>query len=302
MVDREAPATSTKVAAGIVNPITGPNLTLSWRFAQLWPVALAFYRRVEAETGTSLFREMPLQRLLASDKQVAKWEQRLGDPSYQELVDTSPVVPPVFNDDRGGFECAMAGYLDTRAFVAASKAAFAEEWRNGEVSEGECEGEVVFCEGASAMANALFDWVPFKLAKGEILTIRATLPEDRIVNGGGVWVLPIGDGLFRAGATYDWDRSDCEPTAEGRAEIEARLGRLLRVPFEVVDHQAGVRPVVRASKLLMGRHPAHENVGFFNGLGSKGVLTAPFFAGQLADHFCGEGEIDPEVDLRKNLE
>jgi glycine/D-amino acid oxidase-like deaminating enzyme len=59
--------------------------------------------------------------------------------------------------------------------------------------------------------------------------------------------------------------------------------------------------VVRASKLLMGRHPAHDHVGFFNGLGSKGVLTAPFFAQQLAANFCSNTAIDPEVDLRKNL-
>ena len=71
--------------------------------------------------------------------------------------------------------------------------------------------------------------------------------------------------------------------------------------LEVVDHVAGVRPVVRASKLVMGLHPSEARVGFFNGLGSKGVLTAPFFATQFAGHLCGEGEIDPGVDLRKNL-
>ena len=163
-------------------------------------------------------------------------------------------------------------------------------------------GTLVFCEGVSAMANSLFDWVPFKPAKGEVLTLRSEeIPAGRIVNRGGAWIVPLGDGRFRAGATYDWDANDCEPTAGARGEIEAKLGRWLRAPFEVIDHRAAVRPVVRASKLLMGRHPAHEKVGFFNGLGSKGVLSAPFFARQFAAHLCGDGVIDPEVDLRKNL-
>jgi len=129
----------------------------------------------------------------------------------------------------------------------------------------------------------------------------AESPAERIINRGGVWLLPIGGDRFRAGATYDWGKTDSEPTAAGREEIERRLRRLLRVPYEIIDHQAAVRPVVRASKLLMGLHPAHEGVGFFNGLGSKGVLTAPFFAQQFAAHLCGDGAIDSEVDLRKNL-
>ena len=84
-------------------------------------------------------------------------------------------------------------------------------------------------------------------------------------------------------------------------EIEGRLRRLLRVPFEVLEHRAAMRPVVRASRLLMGLHPARDDVGFFNGLGSKGVLTAPYFARQFADFLCGDGGLDPEVDLHKNL-
>ena len=303
VVDRGEEVTSTKVAAGMVNPITGPNLTLSWRFAELWPAALAFYRRVEDAACAPVFHQMPLLRLLHSDEQVAKWEKRLGQEGYAELVDQTPSVPEQVDAGFGGFETPSAGYLDTAAFIAATKAALGDSWHEGEFESSDLADEpVVFCEGMSAAANALFEWVPFKPAKGEVLTLQSdAIPEDRIINRGGVWVLPVGGGRFRSGATYDWGATDCEPTADGRSQIETKLGTWLRAPYEVVDHRACVRPVVRASKLLMGRHPAHEHIDFFNGLGSKGVLTAPFFAEQFAAHLCDDGVIDPEVDLRKNI-
>ena len=121
------------------------------------------------------------------------------------------------------------------------------------------------------------------------------------MNRGRVWLLPIGDGVFRVGATYDWDSNDCNVTAEGREFIESRLKGLIKVSYEILDQQAAVRPVIGTRKILIGIHPGHDRVGFFNGLGSKGVLLAPFFAENFAAHLCGEAEIDEEVDLRGNL-
>jgi glycine oxidase len=194
-------------------------------------------------------------------------------------------------------------------FLTASRQAFRELgcYRAGEYDP---EGSptppaktTVFCQGFESRSNPLFDWVPFKSAKGEILTLEIhapELPRDRIYNRG-VWLLPTVDGKFRTGSTYSWDPLDCTPTTQGRESIESRLREWLKVPFEVTGHRAAVRPIINASRVLIGRHPARDDVAFFNGLGSKGASNAPFFAAQLADHLCGNGLIDPEVDLRKNL-
>ena len=303
VVDRGDEGSATRVAAGLVTPITGPNWSKSWRFEELWPAALAFYRAVEESVGRGLFHELPMLRLLDSEEQVAKWSRRLETPGYAECLAAEELqAGEDLYSEFGGVTLGRAGYLDTGSFIEATKAELGEDWRVGELAGPAGDGVTVFCEGLAAAGNPLFDWVPFRPAKGEVLTVAVPgLAEDRIVNRGGVWLLPIGGGRFRAGATYDWGAVDCQPTAGGRSTIEARLGRLLRVPFEVLEHRAGVRPVVRASKLLCGLHPARDDVGFFNGLGSKGVLTAPLFAEQFAAFLCGEGQIDPEVDLRKNM-
>ena len=303
VVDRGDSVTSTKVAAGIVNPITGPYLTKELRFNEFWSHALKFYRTFEGLVGGTLFREISIVRLLDSEQQVSKWQSRLKSPSYQECLTDDPFhIGDEFHSEFGGFTIECAGHLLTADFIDATKRLMGDQWQVGEILEPEPEGMTIFCEGVNGLHNPLFDWVHFRPAKGEILTVRINdLKEDRIVNRGRVWLLPIGDGVFRAGATYGWDSNDCNVTAEGREFIESRLKDLIKVPYEVLDQQAAVRPVIGTRKILIGIHPGHENVGFFNGLGSKGVLLAPFFAENFAAHLCGEAEIDEGADLRGNL-
>ena len=303
LFDRGEEVTSSKVAAGIINPVTGPKLTKAWRFEELWPAALRFYESIQQKTGKKIFHQMPLIRLLDSVKETDRWRRRLQSPGYAECLSDCPPDPGKYlRREHGSLSFDNAGYLDIRKFITLTRDLLGDDWRAGELLEAQAEGITLFCEGFSGMANPLFEWVQFKPAKGEILTLYiAGLEQDRIVNRGGVWLLPVGGGQFRCGATYDWERSDCEPTAQGRQKIETRLARLLQLPYEVIGHEAAVRPVVRKSRLLCGMHPAHGRIGFFNGLGSKGVLTSPFFAENFADYLCGRGAIDPEVDLCRNI-
>ena len=76
---------------------------------------------------------------------------------------------------------------------------------------------------------------------------------------------------------------------------KARSGK--DVPMEVIDHEAGIRPIIRNSRPVVGFHPEIPQVGFFNGLGSKGSLMAPAVAEHFAAYLCGESELDEELGL-----
>jgi len=322
VVDDEEPVTSSKVAAGIINPITGKKLTKSADIDRLWPVARAFYRGVESLTGTPFFHEMPVCRLLASETEAARWCERREAPGYRPwLADPQPSPlcdPALFEAAHGGFETSTGGWLDTRAFLAAAARHFAAAGSylraRFEVTEmdftptgarwrGVDAGRVVFCQGIRATANRYFGWVPFRAAKGEILTLAfdgGDFPRDRIMNRG-TWLLPAAAGrAFRAGSTYSWHALDAVPTAEGRRRIEDGLRAMTRRPFRVLGHEAAVRPIIRESRVLMGTHPDRPTLAFFNGLGSKGALVAPFHAAMLVRHLLDNAKIDPAVDLRQN--
>lgn len=289
VVDREDEITSSKVAAGIVNPFTGAKLKRSWRFNDFWPVARDFYRNCEAGNWS----ERPLIRLFWDSEQAAGWQDRQLPDDFDQAK---------FDCRFGGFETPESGRLDVAEFLRQSRERFAaiDSYRQGEITEpNEFEARFfVFCQGFEGSRNPLFANVPLRPGKGEILDLRIpNLDEPRIVNRGKKWLLPLGDSNFQAGSNFVWDDLSLDPTAAGRAEIESGLREMLKINFEITGARAAIRPMGFHGKPRLGRHPEFANVAFFNGLGSKGVLLAPFFARQLLDHLEDGKPLDSEVDI-----
>ena len=123
------------------------------------------------------------------------------------------------------------------------------------------------------------------------------LAEERVIHRG-LWLAPSGNEVFRVGSTYTWEPLDSQPTPEGRAGIESKLRAFLKVPYKIIDHRAAVRPVIDAGYPVLGRYPQYPHLAYFNGLGSKGSLLAPFFAEQLAAHLCEGSAIEEQVNVR----
>ena len=286
------------------------------------PVAHEFYRRTGAETGTDHFHPAPYVRLLRTADEQRRWREKQDDPAFQKLL-TQPQPRPLvdeslFQSPGEGLEV-QAGWLDVRAWLAASREHLQQHgaWLTASVPpDAVTTGDdivtvhtpqpitarhLIFCQGWEAAANPFFPWVRWKSAKGEILTLHApALNEQRIINCGG-WLLPLGrDGLFRAGSTYAWDDFTSDPTAAARDIIEARLRTLLRVPFSITAQHAGIRPIINESKAVIGRHPVYPRLAMLNGLGSKGVLHAPFFAAQLAALLVDGTPVEYELDICRN--
>jgi glycine/D-amino acid oxidase-like deaminating enzyme len=317
VIDRGDAVTASRVAAGLITPITGKRLAKSWNFERFFAAAVEFYRRVEAATGEELFTRRPVVRLFRDERERAIYADRV-DTEFRGLVSpAAPVVDPTwFADPLGGFEMNAAGQLAVPRFLDVSRDQFHIEggFRAHEVYPADLEfGEdevslprldlsarvVILCQGFVGESHPYFRFLPFAPAKGDILTIRAPgLAETRVLNRG-VWLAPHAGDVFRAGSTYDRDNLDCTPTPAGREEICSRLREFVRLSFEVIGHVAAVRPIVDERKPVLGLLPDQPRVGFFNGLGSKGSLLAPFYAHHFAGFLAGEHPLDPEVDLRQ---
>ena len=293
LIDREPPTTTSRVAAGLLTPITGKKPAVSWRWHDLRPSAERFYREVEATTGRRFFHHRPIVRVMTSEPERAAF----GRTEFAGLVSLAdPPLGDVVPQPFGAVLMPTAAQLDVPEYLNASREHFS---RLGQYHRGEWDGRTdrptVLCQGF--VSSTVFP-LPFRPAKGEILTVR--IPgwgESRGVNRGGWWLAPAGE-HYHFGATYSWDRLDDEPTDAGREELTAKLRELIRLPFEVVGHTAGVRPIVTGRKPVIGTHPSIPTLAVFNGLSSKGSLTAPFFADMLAAHLCDGTPIDPEVDVR----
>lgn len=302
LLDKGEAVTSSRVAAGLMTPITGKRLTKTWRHDELFPFAAEFYRSAEAETGASFYHPRSIVRIFAKPGEAARFAERRAE--FGELVrePDPPLDPQWFHEPPNGFEMPTAAQLDVPSYLDASRTFFKQRGQfrvtDGAPDDWNRAAErIIFCQGFAASQNPLTRHLPFRAAKGEIIAVRIRdFPERRILNSGH-WLVPCGPELWRFGATYSWDDLTDTTTFVGRSELQAALKSMLNRPFEVLDQQAAVRPILAGQRPMLG-FLRDSRVGVFNGLGSKGALMAPFFAAQLVGAIAGTGSIDAEVDVR----
>lgn len=320
IIDRADENSASQIGAGLITPITGQRFVKSRRFDEFWLTAKDFYRRVETETRRTLFCETPMVRLFASQSERAAFDRKSTDSFGESLRNTMPVVDDgKFDATHGGFEMtggrlAVANYLTAsrevfsreQGFVAANLDLAADlELKNRAVDIpklGLRSRRVIFCQGFAGAGNPWFRGVPFDAAKGEVLTVTIPgLNEARVFHRG-IWLARMDNETYRVGATYDRENLNATPTPEGREELCSRLREFLRVPFEVVGHAAAMRPIITGRLPLLGMHPEFPQLGYFNGLASKGVLQSPWLAEHFAAVIEGKMELSTELDVTRRMD
>jgi glycine oxidase len=319
LIDNGHRTAASMSAAGIINPVTGKRLNRPYLIDQLLEHAFAIYPRLERFLGASFFRRRKVLRLLQSEAEQRQWKTRLATGEYSKYVGSIDCPPfPGNGPWLGGFEITQAAQLDVPAFIRRTRSVLASEdvllesqfsyeelafstqavhWRQYSARA------VIFCEGYKLNRNPFFKAIQLNPAKGELLTLRTPgFTDDRIIQRG-KWLYRASADELKAGTTYSWDRLDETPTNAGRKEIEDSLRQFANIDYEVVDHTAGVRPVIRVdNRPVIGTHPDNNRIAIFNGLGSKGALQAPFAAVQLIGYLEGSQTIHQEFDVcRKSL-
>ena len=127
----------------------------------------------------------------------------------------------------------------------------------------------------------------------------AGLSAAQVLNRG-AYVVPVGAGRFRVGATYRWPPFADGPTAAGREELAAPADRHHR-PAVCRGGAAGRAcgpPCATAGRCWAATPPCRA-LSFCGGYGSKGVMLAPRLAALLADWLAGQADLWPEVSLQR---
>jgi glycine/D-amino acid oxidase-like deaminating enzyme len=115
----------------------------------------------------------------------------------------------------------------------------------------------------------------------------------------GIFIVHIKGDLYWVGSSYNRDFQHNKPSKEEYINLTKELSEILKIPFEVVDHLAAIRPTVRDRKPYLGYHPQQKNLLIFNGLGAKGSSLGPYFAAHFADWLNNETDLDREVDISR---
>ena len=308
---------ASSVAAGIVNPLTGRKLVKTWEADQLFPYLHQFYTAVSQQLSSPFFTPLDIYRPYRDAAEQKVYQTIAADPELQSYFQSDvyeSAYSAVITNPFGGIQVRQAGWVDLPAFIAAVRAYFSErqQVRSGEVQAGDLQLQpdsvtylgkvyryVIFCEGPHGQLNPYFNTLPYNVVKGEILTAEvADYPLTNIVNQG-IFVMPLSRTRIRIGATYSWHELDWKTTDGGRTFLETKARALLRIPFTVVDQQAGIRPSTIDRRPFVGWHQTYPSVGIFGGMGTKGVSLAPYLAHDFAEHLVLGKEINPAVNISR---
>lgn len=283
MIDAGHATAASRVAAGIINPVTGQRWVKTWRIDALWPEARETYRAMESDFGVPLWRELTIRRFWRTEKEhrtlLNKIERGVLAPWVQSVDATSCVLAP-------------AGRVNVPLMIAVARKRWLAEGRLIEAKfdwahRAENDGWVIDCTGAAARSGP-FAAHGFAISKGEVLRARvAGLAGDEIQHRGH-WVLPDDSGEAWIGATHEPGVDDMTPTPDAREALLRSARKLGCGKINVSAHLVGLRLAARDMRPMIGVHPADPQLGLFGALGSKGVLYAPWLARQWVEQLvCG---------------
>ena len=315
VIDNDSQSSS-KVAGGLYNPVILKRFSEVWE-AQSQLVSMnAFYAQLKPRIENQFDYKMPILRKFFSVEEQNNWFSASDKPNLAPFLSTDlhfkaykGITAPF-----GYGEVLHTGYVDTASLL--------ESYRNYLVDTNRFRQEaldytaisfeenycaykdikakhIIFAEGFGLHANPYFNHLPLDGTKGELFIIKAPeLDLDVIVNTS-VFILPLGNDLFKVGATYNWkDKTDL-PTEEGKTELVARIQEIIDCDFEIVSHFAGVRPTVRDRRPLVGTHAVHKRIHLLNGLGTRGVMLGPAMADALYNAIENQIPLVKEIDIQR---
>lgn len=320
VIDDAQETTSSKVAAGIWNPVVFKRYTASFLAKELLLFNQDFYPKVEQKTGKSFYHPLPYYKLFSSADDVEHWRGKLNNPEVEGFLD-SQINTSLNHDYIAPFGAApinSCGFLDVKKYLNTSSEFFTQtnSFLNEEFEYNHIEflpdglqyknniaQKIIFCEGLKTLTNPYWHKLPFMPAKGEVFTIKTKLPQtQKAIVSKGIFIVPLGNDTYRVGSTYRWQDLSNTPTYDARQELIEKLDKMLAVPYDIVEHQAAVRPAAIDRRPFVGLHPENDKIGVLNGLGSRGVMLAPYFALQLAMKILHNKPLDAEVDVARVYE
>jgi len=320
VIDAGDPYGASRVASGVINPVTGRRVVETWKIDQLLPLAIDTYNRIS--TFLKLAPVIKPVDVLAvhGDQQMRRAYEKRYNEGYRYIreVEDPEKYNAFFNQPHGLHAITQALLVDLqrllpvyRDYLAShqllSDVTFKWDWLQVSKQQGRSliyeDGNIqlkakwlIAAEGTAVAHNPYFKELAFRYNKGEALIIAAPkLPRQHIYKLR-YSIVPWGDkDLFWIGSTYQWEFDNVLPTGSFRESVMRFLDTELRVPYQLTAHIAAVRPATVNRRPFSGWHREYPQLGILNGLGTKGCSLAPYLAAAWKDHLLHGRPFDQEI-------
>jgi len=313
--DYKHPSAS-QVAAGMWNPVTFKRLAASWLAKEMLEEMNHTFGKLEEKLQSRFFHLLPVARIFNSIQDANFWDEKSDHPEVGRYLSarSNKSVQENFDSPFGNSEVNECGWLNVPLFREASKNYFIQHENYSEESVNEDDvqftsdgvlwkgkqfDKLILCNGIGVNKWKGLEGLDLIPNHGQVLDLKIeNLELDAIVNFG-QFLLPFGNNKFRLGATYNWNEVPDEPSEEAKELLLNELNLRLNKSILVESQKTGFRPTTRDRRPIIGFAKGNNLLGVFGGLGSKGVLLAPYFA-KLFSSVLTEGvSIPKEVNAAR---
>ena len=306
--------TSSRVAAGIMHPMSLKRVNLSWRGKDFYGFSDDFYKKFDSLNKTKFYKSCSMIRVFNSYQEQNNWIGRCYDIKLKGIIDLNHQKIDPINDAFGSGEVLKSNHLNVNYFLKYLKNKY--ETRNILKKEkfdplkiklennifyydGVSFENIIMCDGSSSLKNPIFDYLPMIPNKGEIMNVFSDLLPKKIINCG-IFCLPIKNKIFTVGSTYSNEDSKRHITNNAKNYLLKKLSKIINIDdISIVNQSFGFRPTTPDRKPFIGEHPLIKNIYTLNGMGSKALLMAPPLAKELLDHIFNSKSISPLVDIKR---
>ena len=321
VIDNNNSNSPSRIAAGIINPVTGRRMVTVWVADEVLPFARNAYKEIGNDLDLTAISQKNIIDFFPNPFMRENFLKRLQEGNaYIQPVTKEEGHQPYFNYEFGCGEIKPVYVAQLETLLPAWRNKLKQEnilleerfetrklilkehsvsWsdQNGRIIEAD---KIIFCDGAGGFDNPYFKQLPFAPNKGEVLIVEiAGMPVNHIYKKTMVLAPLATENLFWVGSNYLWDFDNTGPTPEFRAATEAALKEWLKIPFKIVEHRAGIRPATLERRPFVGMHPHYPNIGILNGMGTKGCSLAPYFAKQLVELLLHQVPLQADADITR---
>ena len=197
---------ASKIASGVINPVTGRRIVKTWQIDEVMPAAVRIYKALENKLNTQIIQQCNIVNFHASEQMQKAFKERISeDPTYLSTQPLPNKIAAAFEAPFGHtvidpcWLIHLENLLHHWRQYLIEKNTFLQDvfdFKKLDITaekiiyENYTANKIIFCEGAKGQDNPYFKQLPFAPNKGEALLVKINDLDNQFIYKKAVSIVP----------------------------------------------------------------------------------------------------------------